>query len=86
MLRANVTALITAAEVESAIDPVRNEGTDRERHVEVDWQLRLIGRSGFEAITQRRETVACRMEKRGRRWTIVRLDPPRFFAPPVSAI
>src|SRR5689334_8421356 len=56
-LRAGVTALCAAADVESGIDPVRNTGNDRARDLEVDWTMQLIDRSGLGRVTRRHETV-----------------------------
>jgi hypothetical protein len=81
-LRANVSALVAAMDVESAIDPVRNDGDDRSRELEVDWQMRMVGRSGLRTVAQRQDTVKCRLERRGRGWKVVRLEPVAFFAPP----
>jgi hypothetical protein len=80
-LRANVSALVAQADVESGIDPVRNEGTDTTREVEVDWQLQLVDRSGLQRVTRRRENIKLRFEKSGRKWKVVSLEPVRLFAP-----
>jgi hypothetical protein len=82
ILRANVTALIAQWDVESGIDPVRNEGDDRAREVDVDWLLHLADRTGLDRVLRRRETVKLRMEKKGRNWKVVSLAPAGFFAPP----
>src|SRR4051794_25016323 len=41
-LRANVTALAAQADANSGIDPLRNEGDDGARTIEVDWTLRMV--------------------------------------------
>jgi hypothetical protein len=80
-LRANVTALERQAEVQSSIDLVENAGDDRRRTVELDWVLRI--RREQEATASRRQhRVKCRVEKSGRKWRIVALEPLEFFAPP----
>lgn len=81
-LRVNVAALVAQMDAESGIDPVRNEGDDRTREVEVDWSLHLTGRAGFRRGVNRQSKVKLRVEKRGRRWKVVSLDPVAFFAPP----
>ena len=80
-LRANVTALVAQADADSGIDPVRNDGDDHARNVEADWELRLVDRSALQRTWQRRATVKLRIEKRGRKWKVVALDPVSFFAP-----
>jgi hypothetical protein len=81
-LRSHVNALVAASEVESSIDPVANSGNDASRSLEIDWLLHLVDRSGLQKITRRREVVKARMEKRGRKWKVVALEPLSFFAPP----
>lgn len=81
-LRVNVSALVAQSDAESGIDPVRNDGDDRAREVEVDWSLRLVGRAGFDRVVARRSNVKLRLEKRGRRWRVAALEPIVFFAPP----
>jgi len=80
-LRANVLALVAQAEIESGIDPAANTGDDRRREIVLDWQLRLIDRSGLDRVTNRRETVHCALEKRGRKWKVLSLEPAGFLAP-----
>jgi len=81
-LRVNVSALVAQAEVESGIDPVRNEGDAAARDIEVDWSLRLVGRAGLDRVTSRRASVRLRLVKKGRSWKVTALDPVAFFAPP----
>ena len=81
-LRVNIAALVAQAEVESGIDPVRNEGDAAARNVEVDWSLRLVGRAGIDRVTSRHANVKLRLEKKGRNWKVMSLDPVAFFAPP----
>lgn len=85
-LRANVAALVAAADVESAIDPVKNTGGGAARDLEVDWLMSLVDRGGLGRVTRRRQVVKCRMEKRGRRWKVVSLEPAAFFAPPSAGM
>jgi hypothetical protein len=81
-LRVNVAALVAQMEVESGIDPVRNEGDAAARDVEVDWSLRMVGRAGMDRVTNRQANVKLRLEKKGRNWKVVGLAPIAFFAPP----
>jgi len=81
-LRTYVEALTASYDANSGIDPVRNEGDDRARSVEMDWSLRLVDRTGLGRVTERRANVKARLEKRGRAWKFVGLDPISFFAPP----
>ena len=84
LLRANVTALVAQADVESGIDPVQNTGDDRARQIVVDWQLQLVDRSALQRVTRRREAVTCALAKRRGKWKVISIEPVAFFAP-VSA-
>ena len=81
-LSANVAALVEGDAVQSAINPVRNEGDARARAVDVDWLLHLTSLGDSSKVTRRRETLHCRLEKQGKRWKIVACAPLSFFAPP----
>ena len=85
-LRANVAALVAVADIESAIDPVRNTGDAAARELEVDWQLSLVDRAGLQRVTRRRQVVKCKLEKRGRGWKVMTLDPVSFFAAPSAGV
>jgi hypothetical protein len=84
-LRGNVAGLVAAAEVESGIDPVKNEGDAAARVLEVDWLLHIVER-GLDRVTRRRQVVKCRIEKRSRKWKVVALEPVAFFAPPSAGM
>jgi hypothetical protein len=80
-LRQMVTALVREAEVECSIAPVSNEGDDQTRTLEVEWTLTMKQRDGV--VRSRREhNVKLKMEKAGKHWRIVSIDPQDFFAPP----
>ena len=84
-LRANVAGLVAGCEVESGIDPVKNEGDGAARALEIDWLLHLVDR-GLGRVTERRQFIKCRMEKRSRKWKVVALEPAAFFAPPSAGM
>ena len=79
--RADVTALLAQAEVQSSIDFLRNDGNDTVRSVEVDWYLQIRGRYDAQVVARRREIVKCRVEKSGRKWKVFSLEPQSLFAP-----
>ena len=81
-LRAYVTALIAQAEVLSSIEILSDEGDDAHRTVELDWFLQIRDREETGPVVRRRETVKCRLERRGKKWVVVSLAPLAFFAPP----
>ncbi len=83
-LRVDVAALVENYGVQSTIDPVRNEGDDHARTVELEWLLHLTSLSDSMKVTRRTETIHCRLEKQGRHWKIESLSPLTFFAPPAE--
>ena len=81
-LRAGVTALLREAEVQSSIELVEEQGDDRNRAVELDWLVHIVGRQDGALAERRRERVKCRVEKSGTKWRVASLEPLQFFAPP----
>ncbi|HUP04070.1 MAG TPA: hypothetical protein VMU19_08775 [Bryobacteraceae bacterium] len=93
-LRANVTALIAesvppASMAQSdregifcSIGLASEEGDDKARSVELDWIMDIRMRSGGVGSVRRQQRVKLRVEKRGKKWRVVSLDPISFFAPP----
>ena len=73
MLRDEVRALLDQSEVGSSIEIVTDEGNDRQRTLQLDWLLQI------DRESPRRQIVKCRIERQGRRWKIVSLDPIEFF-------
>ncbi len=81
-LKDNVLALEQAADIESSVDLVQNDGNDEARTIVVDWLMSLVGHDTSVTDVQRSETLTCRLEKRGKSWRITSLEPRSFFAPP----
>lgn len=81
-LKDNVLALEQAADIESSVDLVQNDGNDEARTIMVDWLMSLVGHDTSVTDVQRSETLTCRLEKRGKSWRITSLEPRSFFAPP----
>jgi hypothetical protein len=74
-LRAEIESLLDHAEVTSAIEFVTDQGDDSKRELQVDWVLEIPGEK------PRRQVLKCRIERQGRKWKIVMLDPVEFFHP-----
>ena len=73
-LRAAIEALLAPSGVASTVEIVEDEGTDQARDMEIDWLLQA-GRD-----RPRRAVLKCRVERRGRGWKFVKLEPVSFFA------
>ena len=80
-LRENVTALAAAGYIESSVDVVREEGDAQRRTVEVSWRLRIRRAAEATASAPREAKLTCKLEKRGKKWRIVAMEPIAYFAP-----
>jgi hypothetical protein len=80
-MRIDSSALLEVAEVESAIDIVKNEGDDSSRNVELDWRMTIMQQERGASTTQRHATVKCRLEQHDGAWRIASFAPAEFFAP-----
>lgn len=80
-LKDAVAALTNQAEVTSAIEPVKDEGDDTKRSVDLDWYMQVRSLAQDGPIVTRREMVHCELRKEGKRWKIVSIAPVEFFAP-----
>ena len=80
-VRTNVVGLLGEGNVESSVDMLRNEGDDRQREVELDWNLRVVNRDTKIGIFHREAHVTCRLERQHGKWKIVSFDPIDFLAP-----
>jgi hypothetical protein len=82
LLAQDVTGMLMQAEAQSGILPVRNEGDDWGRTVEVNWELRLRRKGNDLRTETRRVPVTLRFVREGKRWKVVGMDPISLFAPP----
>jgi hypothetical protein len=80
-LREQVTGLVAQGALESVIDPEEDEGDGRRRVVRVDWTLRVQRGVVAANYSSREQVVTFTVEKQGRRWRIVAMEPSGFFAP-----
>ena len=79
-LQTNVEGMLAAYEVGSTIEVVSDEGDDHTRNVELDWLLLATRKDAINSAQEtRRQVVKCRLERRGKRWKITRLEPVDLF-------
>lgn len=84
-LRQESDALLQAAQVESTVHILKNEGDDRARNLQLDWQMEIVQQEDVPSTTRRQATVKCRLEPRDGAWRIVSFEPAGFFAPTHAA-
>jgi len=80
-LKDAVAALTNQAEVTSAIEPMKDEGDDAKRSVDLDWYMQIRSLVQDGPIVTRREMIHCELRREGKRWKIVSIAPVEFFAP-----
>ena len=79
-LQTDVEGMLAAYDVGSTIEVVSDEGDDQIRSVELDWLLLATRKDAINSAQEtRRRVVKCRLERRGKRWKITRLEPVEFF-------
>jgi hypothetical protein len=81
-LRTNVEALLNGNQVISTVVTVSDEGDDQKRSLELDWLLALNEKHDPDVRKEtRRGIIKVRVERQGKRWKIVALEPVDFFRP-----
>jgi len=80
-LQGYIDALISQAVVSSSIDPVKDEGDDSKRSVDLDWILQIRSREASGPLIERHETVHAELVKQKKGWRIVSIAPLNFFEP-----
>jgi len=80
--RSDLVALTDLADLTNSIEVLSDTGDDTHRAEELDWYLEIVGKSDPHPLEQRREVVKFRLERKGKKWKIVSMDPLNFFRPP----
>ena len=80
-LKNNITGLVNQAEISSSVEPLKDDGDDTRRTVELDWYLEIRSLLPDGPIAHRRQVIRCELRKDKKRWRIVSMKPVEFFAP-----
>jgi hypothetical protein len=81
-LRTNAEALLNGNQVISTVVTVSDEGDEQKRSLELDWLLALNEKHDPDVRKEtRRGIIKVRVERQGKRWKIVALEPVDFFRP-----
>ena len=78
-MKSAVTALVNQAELSSSVEPLKDEGDDIKRTVELDWFLEIRSLLPDGPVVHRREVIECELRKEKKRWKIVAIKPLEFF-------
>jgi hypothetical protein len=72
--------LLASHDVGSTIEVVNDEGDDQKRSLDLDWLLVISEKNSAIGTNEtRRKVLKCRIERRGKQWKIVALEPAEFF-------
>jgi hypothetical protein len=80
--RRDIVALTDLADLTNSIEVLSDTGDDTHRAEELDWFLEIVDKSQSHHLERRREVVKFKLERKGKKWKIVSIDPLHFFAPP----
>jgi hypothetical protein len=80
-LRDYIGGMIEEAEVSSVVDPIKDDGNDTKRSVDLDWTLHFKSRQAAGPIVDREKTIHAEFVKEKAHWKIVSIAPLDFFAP-----
>jgi len=80
-LREAIPDLLAQGDVVSSVEPLRDDGDETKRSLELDWYLEILNPDENAPVVRRRQVIRCRVEKQGRHWRITSLDPLSFFEP-----
>ena len=81
-LEQNILALVAQNEILSSLDLLKQDGTDEEKDVELDWFLQIWSREVNGPLERRRQSVKCHLVRAKKKWKVLSLEPVSFFAPP----
>jgi hypothetical protein len=78
--RDEIAGLLAAHDVGSTIEVVNDEGDDQKRSLDLDWLLVIGEKNSVNGTKEtRRRVLKCRIERQGKQWKIVALEPVEFF-------
>ena len=81
LLKNEIESLTNQAEVSSSIEPLKYEGDDKKRSVDLDWFLEVRSLLQDGPIVRRREVIHCELVRDKKGWKISSLKPLEVFAP-----
>ena len=80
-LHGYMDGLVAEAEVSCAMEPLKDEGDDQKRSVDLDWTMQIRSRVAAGPMVERHETIHAELVKQKKHWRIVSISPLEFFAP-----
>jgi hypothetical protein len=83
--RRDLAALTDLADLTNSIEILSDTGDETHRAEELDWFLEMVSKADPHPVERRRGVVKFRLERSGKKWKIVSIDPLHFFAPPKTS-
>ncbi len=80
-LRDAIPALLAQGDIASSVQPMRDEGDETKRSLDLDWYLEIRNPNETAPVIRRRQVLHCNVEKINGHWRIISLDPLSFFEP-----
>ncbi|HVN07179.1 MAG TPA: hypothetical protein VMT86_22325 [Bryobacteraceae bacterium] len=82
--RNDITALAAQASLSNSIEVLSDKGDDMHRTEELDWFLEIVDNAQSHTVERRRAVLKFGLERKGKKWQIVSIEPLHFFAPPAN--
>jgi hypothetical protein len=80
--RERLRILFARAEVSSSVSILSNRADGVARVLEIDWFLAIQKKDQTAPVERRRAILRARLERIGKRWRLVSLEPEQFFEAP----
>jgi len=80
--RRELVALTDLAAITNSIEVLSDTGDDTHRAEELDWFMEIVNKADPHPLERRREVVKFSLERKGKKWKILSIDPVHFFGPP----
>ena len=77
----NIVALVAQNEIASSVGVIEQSRDGEAFVLKLDWILQMKPASGAGPARDRRDVVTCRVERSGKRWKVISLEPVAFFRP-----
>jgi hypothetical protein len=78
----NLTSLAGRADLTCSLEILSDKGDDDHRVEQLDWFMQIVDKGDPVQVERRRDVVTFKLERRGKKWKIVSIDPAAFFGPP----
>ncbi|HUO30244.1 MAG TPA: hypothetical protein VMU80_13570 [Bryobacteraceae bacterium] len=82
--RNDIASLAAQASLTNSIEVLSDKGDNTHRTEELDWFLEIVNNAPSHTVERRRAVLKFGLERKGKKWKIVSIEPLHFFAPPAN--